>query len=373
MRSALLILLYLLRDTLHRWLIRCSSPVARFLVVFFLSFCGLVFLSSYVLSVEMLQKQIARTGGNLLVAAELLPPGSVHGSGHGLLIPRPHEYEFHVFHEPYAVGVVENQPYPLVEYMPDAAGLFPLIRHNGLFFHSDRAGCKAGMPIDVEIDAHRLQAVCLPCVPLFSILYPNGALFFPYGALPQVWGDGFVRKYVLKFPHPNYRMIERWDNILSAIAKWDKKHISTVDSKQLLQELANLERSQYHFRVGVSAGIAFILCILLTAVSSLEFRHNEYVYALMGSFGVSRLTLFFTFVAENLVLVALGFSSALLCVWCSRDYLTSELYRLPELKLSLRALENDIRTFCLAFAICIPVSCLPILAAVCRPIGKILK
>lgn len=373
MRSALLIFLYLLRDTLHRWLIRCSSPVARFLVVFFLSFCGLVFLSSYALSVEMLQKQIARTGGDLLVAVESLPPGSVHDVGHSLLIPRPHEYEFHLFHEPYAVGVVEGHPYPLVEYMPDSAAFFSPKHRNGLFFHSDRAVRNAGMPIDVEIDAHRLQAVCLPKVPLFSLLYPNGALFFPYGALPQVWGDGFIRKYVLKFPHLNYRSIERWNNILSAIAQWDKKHISTVDSKQLLLELANLERTQYRFRVGVSVGISFILCVLLTAVSSLEFRHNEYVYALMGSFGVSRLTLFFTFVAENCVLVTLGFLSALLCLWCCRDYLTSDLYRLPELKLSLWTLENDIRTFCLAFAICIPVSCLPILASVCRPIGKILK
>lgn len=372
MKSSLLILLYLIRDTVHRWLIRLSSPLARFMVVLFLSFCGLAFLSSYVLSVEVLRYQVARSGADLIVATEMMAGGTVHAAGHGLLAPRPQEYKLHTFHEAFMSAMVGEHPYPLVEYMPDGAGLFPRTEKNGVFLLPEHPRAVAG-PENVKVEEHTFQAVSLPETKLLSMLYPGGAVFFPYGSLQGVWQHGFIRKYVLRLHEADIQSIGRWENTINALARMDRRNMTVVSSKRLLAELAEMEATQYRFRVGVSVGISVILCLLLTAVSSLEFRHNEYVYALMGSFGVSRVVLFLTFVAENTVLVAAGFATALWSLMLSRHYITDVLYHVPGLELDLWALEDDIRTFCLAFAICIPVSCLPILAAVWRPIGKILK
>ena len=134
-----------------------------------------------------------------------------------------------------------------------------------------------------------------------------------------------------------------------------------------------MERTQYSFRVWVTLGISVIICLLLTSISSLEFRQNRYVYALIGSFGISRLLLFLSFIVENTFLVTVGFVASLAALWSVREYITGVLYKSPELTLDLWELENDIRTFCLAFGICVLVSSLPIGAAACRPIGKVLK
>lgn len=66
MKSLILTFLYLAKDTLHRWLTRLSSPLARVLVVFFLSLCALCFLGSYVISTKVVRDRIVTRGGDLV-------------------------------------------------------------------------------------------------------------------------------------------------------------------------------------------------------------------------------------------------------------------------------------------------------------------
>ena len=82
MISLISTLLYLAKDTLHRWLSRLSSPLARVLVVFFLSLCALFFLGTYVISVNMVRDRILAEGGDTVHA--LVSPehgGSFHVPG----------------------------------------------------------------------------------------------------------------------------------------------------------------------------------------------------------------------------------------------------------------------------------------------------
>lgn len=372
MSALVRILLYLLQETLYRWMMRFSSPLSRFLVVFFLSFCGLSFLSSYVLSVQMLRVQINRSGADLIVVSEFLDGATAHTVGEGLLMARPEEYELHVFCEPFVSAQVGEQTYPLAEYMPDAALLLPPTGFNGVFVIPEQA-VTAPHPEVVIIESHRIEGHAVPPHPLLSRIWPNGVVLIPHGSMPELEEMGCSRRHVLKLRHADVSKIAEWESVLNSLSRMDKRNLGVISSRRLMEELADRERSQYRFRVAVSVGISLILCALLTAVSSMEFRQSEYVYALMSSFGVSRILLYFTFVAENAILVFGGFAFALLALWQSKDYLTHILYRTEEVELNLWALEDDIRTFCLAFGLCVPISTLPILVAVCRPIGKILK
>ena len=58
--------------------------------------------------------------------------------------------------------------------------------------------------------------------------------------------------------------------------------------------------------------LGVIVGILLTALASMEFRQNEYVYTLMKSFGVRPVLLIMAFIVENAFLIGVSFAGA---VW----------------------------------------------------------
>ncbi len=375
MKGGFLILLYLARDTLHRWLMRLSSPLARVLVVFSLSLCGLVYLSSYVISIKALRERINRSGGGLIVAAEVVTDRHpVHGFGRYLLPSSLGDYTLHVYYEAFAPVRVGQGVSTLVELPPDKAALLPLRARKGLLVLPEHA-TEQRLPVEVVVSGYRLQASTLPESEAGELrrLWPGGAVLAPAGCLPDVWRQGFIRKYALLVHQMDEAHVGQWETVLRLLSRMEKRNMTIISSASLLGELRTLERVQYRMRVWVTIGISMIINLLMTSVSSLEYRQNQYVYALLGSFGVSRPLLFLSFVAENTVLVAAGFAIALTVLYGALQYMTETLYRTPGLYMSLWELEDDIRTFCLAFVICILVSAIPIMVALGRPIGKILK
>lgn len=377
MRAFVLIVVYLTRDTLHRWATRFSSPLARLLVVFFLSFCGLAFLCSYVISVKALRQRINSGGADVVVAAEMVADGEgPAAAGDGLIPPRPQEYRLLVFREAF-VSAMEGEAFlPLVELPPSLALLVAPGARRGLLVLPARERAAAGrLPTQVRIEGFAMEATLLPEAEagVLRKLYPGGAALAPWGCLPGMWRNGFIRKYVLQVKCADAERVGSWERALRLLARLERRQMTVVGSSELLKELAEMEATQYRFRVWVTLGIAAVICLLLTSISSLEYQQNQYVYALLGSFGVSRPMLFGAFLLENTVLVGAGFGGALAALWGVRGYVTERFFRMPGLTLGLWELEADIRTFCLAFGICVLVSGLPILAAILRPIGKVLK
>lgn len=374
MWGTLLIAFYLARDTVYRWFTRPSSPLARLSVVFFLSLCGLIFLSSYVISVKVLRQRIHRSGANLVVVAEYMERGSVHRSGHELVQPDPEQYDLYLFHESFAGTMMGKRRYSLVEYMPVCTGLFPRTERNGMYLLPAAPVYQTG-PEEVSLDGYSLRAVTIPekQAGILRRLYREGAVFIPYGSLNNIWQNGYMRRYVLRMKNPTADQVQQQEAALSLLGKLDKRRLNILSSGKLLEQLGEMESTQYSFRVWITLGISAIICLLLTSISSLEFQQNRYIYALIGSFGINRFVLFLSFIVENTVLLAVGFAASLAAVWGVRDYITRVLYKSPDITLTLWELENDIRTFLLAFGICVLVSSIPIAFAASRPIGKILK
>jgi len=373
MKASLLILLYLARDTLRRWLMRLSSPLSRVLVVFFLSFCGLVFLASYVISLKVLRERIRESGGDLVVGTEFVSGQQPAAQrGHELLPPVVGEDRCYLFHDAFISARIENSFFTLVEY-PLALTL-PMAGGNSLRFLPAKP-CNSELPVEVELDGHRLPAGTLPEAQAGFLrhLYPGGAVFLPPGSMPQLWSNGFVRRYVVKVKEVTVDNVAAWENTLRLLSQLDQGNMNIISGANMMRSLHELEESQQQFRLGVSLGISVIIGCLLTSISTLEYRQNEYVYALIGSFGISRAVLVCNFLAENAVLVAAGFAGALGALQGVLPYITRVLYRSPRTMLSLAELREDITLFCLAFLVCIAVSSLPILAAVRKPIGNVLK
>lgn len=374
MWGTLLIVFYLARDTVYRWFTQMSSPLSRLAVVFFLSLCGLVFLSHYVISLKTLRKRIISSGAELIVATEVAPRGSVHRSSHSPVPYKPSEYELYRFNEAFATATQGQRNYALVEYLPDCTGLFPVGRGCGVFLLPAEP-TQHKLPEVLTLHGYRLRAVTIPEreARLLRRLYRAGAVFIPYGSNSSLWQEGFMRRYVLQIKSPTPENVGRYEDMLRLMARLDHRRMTIISSAELLEQFATLEKTQYTVRVWVSCGISAIICLLLTCISSLEFRRSRYIYALIGSFGINRVMLYLSFIIENCLLVALGFAASLAVVWNLRHYITAVLYKSPDISLSLAELEDDIRTFALAFGICIIVSSIPIAVAAARPIGKELK
>lgn len=373
MKASLLILLYLARDTLYRWFVRFSSPLSRVLVVFFLSFCGLVFLSSYVIALKVLRQRISESGADLVVGTELVSSRqTIDQRGREVLPPVMGEDRCYLFRDAFLSAHSNNRFFTLVEY-PLVLTL-PLAGGNSLRFLPPQP-CESEVPVEVELNDHRLTAGTLPeeKAGFLRRLYPGGAVFLPPGSMPEIWCNGFVRRYVVKVKEVTADNVSAWENTLRLLSQLDRGNMNVVSGADMIRSLRDLEESQQQFRFGVSLGISVIIGCLLTSISTLEYRQNEYVYALIGSFGISRVLLFSTFLVENLILVVVGFAGALGSLQGVLPYITRVLYRSPCTMLSLAELQEDIMLFCLAFLVCIAVSSIPILAAVRKPIGNVLK
>lgn len=373
MKTTLLIIPYLIRDTLHRWMMRISSPLARFSVALFLSFCGLIFLSSYVISVKVLRDKIRSTGADLVIATQYISGAVLPERGPGLIPIDEESYDLYEMRESFISAKVGEQFISVVEYPPVMTRMLPQ-QGCSVYLLPQRGGTYRG-PTEISIENHQttVQTLADSDVPLLRKLYPAGAVFVPTGAFSFIWKRGCVIKYVLKMKNTEAEFVEVRERMLRTLARLDKIRMTIISSTGLLRELRQLESVQYQFRVWVTLGISAIICLLLTSISSLEFRQSEYIYALIGSFGISRFLLYLTYVGENVILVTLGFCTSLAGLWWVRSYITEVLYKSPGLTLSLWELEDDIRTFVLAFGISVVVSSIPILCAIFRPIGNVLK
>lgn len=377
MIPSLLILPYLIRDTLHRWFIRLSSPLSRLCVVFFLSLCGLVFLSSYVISIKMLKERIRQNGADLIIGTHMEVPPHALPERHPDLIPQSvDQHRYYHFREAFVRAEHNGQGIAVVEYPTQLTASFPQARDqaNATYLLPRVPDTYRG-PTDTTIEHYTITAQSLADndVPILRKLYPRGAVLVPTGCFEHLWNNGYLNKHVIQLTNITPDMVNFWTKTLQNISTLDKMDMGIISSAGLLKELDNMEQLQKKLRIGVTLGISSIICMLLICVSSMEFRQNEFIYALIGSFGVGRFLLYLMFIAENTVLVALGFSGALAGIWNIRSFITEKLYKAPDIALNLTELQTEIHIFLLAFVACILISSIPILFAIAKPIGNILK
>ena len=377
MKSLILILLYLCKDTLYRWRTRPSSPLARLLVVGFLSLSALVFLSNYILSAKILEQEISRNGGNLLILVDnFFPENAVDGEFTPLLPLTSEEYKALVFNEFFSMAKVGQEHYSLVEYPVSSTHAFKeLGLLDNAIYVLPRTPTQVIMPINITLQGHELTGVTLPQQKAGSLakVYQSGAIFIPSGLLPQLKQQGFMKKYIIEVKEMKSSLLQSLEDRLNQIVRLDKRSAYLQSSKRLLEELEKVRESQRHYRLGISLGISLIVGILLTAISSMEFRENEYVYALMSSFGVQRLLLIVIFIVENLVLSFLALGAALYAVMEIQPFLTRELFKAQGVGVSLEELFFDVRILSFALIICVLFSTLPIIFSAYRPIGRVLK
>lgn len=382
MKSLILTLLYLARDTVHRWLTRISSPVARVLVVFFLSLCALCFLGSYVVSAKIVRNQIMNLGGDLVTVT------LVNSDEHPSALPGAGEVRELFGADSYCLRLCGSafteeprKSFQVATYDFCRVGqMFPLMAESGCptLLVPEGSDVPRG-PLTVTM--HRMSVDVfvrhLPADNMLFRLFRQGIVVVQPEMLEQLGagrsGANFsflvLRIPDLKGPEDLLR-VERY---FRQLGKLDGVQMNTSSVADLLREMDSVLDRQVQCRAAFCLGIGCIVGILLTALSGMEYRQNEYIYTLMKSFGIHPFLLVLAFLAENTLLVASSFLAAVAVFMQSQHYIISQFFKLGRYSLSLNEIMPEIRLIAAALAVCILISAFPIILAANREIGRVLK
>lgn len=383
MRSLILTVLYLAKDTLHRWLTRLSSPVARVLVVFFLTLCALCFLGTYVISTNVIHDRIRAQGGDLV---------------HAMLHNRNSQTPFHIpsrselLRQCNADSIVlrsigsanagEEKHISLYTYdFNRTAQMYPLLACNGspTYLHpKDKAS--PGRLIDITI-AHNSPSYTIPvrAIPekhMLNKLLSRGGIIIPPDKVEKMipLHSGGMYQLLLKVPHlQSSADLTKVENYVKTFFKLEGAECYVNSAVQLLKQLDIIMSNQMQCRAIFCLGIVIIVGILLTALAGMEYRQNEYIYTLMKSFGIHPFMLVLNFIVENILLVALSFAAAILSFMHIQHLVVEQFFKLGQYQLDLHGIMPEIKLIFASLAFCVLISSLPIMVAANRSVGRVLK
>ena len=381
MISLILTILYLAKDTVHRWFTRASSPLARVLVVFFLSLCALCFLGSYVISAKAIRDKIRARGGDLVAAFFMLPKDSS-----GAFLPTRQETLQHLGADSVVIipagnaEVDERRYIPMITYDFRRAGQFmPMLSPGGgptLLCPSENPPYPAG-PLDVSVQDNSFTVMVrhLPGDHMLMRLQPGGVLLVPPEQLEYV-NQGRNMRYLRMLLQvqelENAESLNRVCRYLETLKRLEGLEGSVSSAAGLLEEMDIILSNQTQCRATFCLGIVFIVGILLTALAGMEYRQNEFIYTLMKSFGINPLLLVASFIVENLVLVAVSFGAAILVFMKAQRVIVAQ-FKLGQYSLTIEEIMPEIQLISATLLLCVLVSAIPITVAANRQIGRVLK
>lgn len=388
MKSLILTFLYLAKDTLHRWLTRLSSPLARVLVVFFLSLCALCFLGSYVISTKVVRDRIVTRGGDL-VYTTVFAQGDVPPP-----LPSRAELDARFAADSYCLRQVGSaaaatdarQQMAIYTYdfcrMPQMVPLMAPDASPTLLYPADSADFTPG-PFDIALNRggetlrRTIMARPLPEGHLLGRLLPQGGIIIQPELAQDLFGD--APRHSMSMLLLRLRRLDRTEDLrrveryLNNLCRLEHTNAAITSAAELLAEMDILLGNQNQCRATFCLGIIGIVGILLTALAGMEYRQNEYIYTLMKSFGIHPIWLVGGFVAENLLLVGAAFVAAIAVFMQTQHIIIRQFFPRDNYLLSLNEIAPEIRLIALALTLCVLLSSLPILMAANREIGRVLK
>lgn len=383
MRSLILTVLYLAKDTLHRWFTRLSSPVARVLVVFFLTLCALCFLGTYVISTKVVHDRIRSQGGDLVHAM-------VYNSSSDSRIYSPTKTE--ILQQTGAESIAlrsigyaktaDEKSIGLFTYdFQRTAQLYPLLAHDGsptLLYPYENKSTEHMTDVSIghEKETYTVPVRRLPQDHLLNKLIARGALIIPPDVVENMMpgNSGGMLQLLCKIPQlQSSADLTRVETYLKNFFKLEGADCHVNSAARLLKQLDLILSNQMQCRAIFCLGIVLIVGILLTALAGMEYRQNEYIYTLMKSFGIHPFLLVVNFIMENLLLVAFSFAAAILSFMHIQHLIVDQFFKLGQYQLTLAEIMPEIELISIALGICVLISALPIMVAANRSVGRVLK
>ncbi len=384
MISSILTVLYLARDTVHRWFARLSSPVSRILVVYFLTLSALAGLGGYVITLNLVRDELLKRGGDIVVS-------NVSGNGTNKpVLPSYREISERLNADSYLLsllGRVEmEQGTSLSVYTYDFSRqnqMLPLLSRSGIptvLQDPEHPKYKPG-PVRVKINGYFIGAFVknLPAGHPLAHVFSNDAIaVVPPDRLPPQMEERLmstplttlvIRARVLE----SSLSIDRIERYLRVLYRYEHLSGNIISGAHLLKRLDTVMDKQMQCRLAFCLGITAIVGILLTALAGMEYRQNEYIYTLMKSFGIHPLMLVGAFIIENILIVGASFAAAIASFMYFQRIIVTQVLKLGDYTLTLDEVGPEIMYISYALIMCVIISAIPIFVAANRRIGYVLK
>lgn len=385
MISLILTILYLAKDTLHRWLTRISSPLARVLVVFFLSLCALCFLGSYVITAKALRDKIRTQGGDLVQVMLFTTPTSTPAA-----LPTEREVSELLDADSISLRTLgsatigrKSVPVCTFDFQRSPQFIHLLSPSAGPCLACKPTAPYAPGPLDVRLQGEDFSRTImvrhLPANHLLMRMMPEGCILITpdmAAALADTrrGGSSGMQRMLLRVRNlEGAHSLQRVESYFQNLIRIEGAQGHVISAAHLLKEMDVVLGNQTQCRAAFCIGIVSIVGILLTALAGMEYRQNEYIYTLMKSFGIHPLLLVGSFLAENLLLIGLSFAAAVQTFMLCQESIATQFFKMGQYSLQLREIMPEIQLIAAMLLLCIAVSSLPIIAAANREIGRVLK
>ncbi len=382
MISLILTILYLAKDTVHRWFTRVSSPIARVLVVYFLTLSALAALGSYVITLNLVRHELISRGADTVVAAI-----SSQNQGKAMFVPsyeaieKALNAESYLLHVYGAVSLPNGQTVQAYSYdFSRMRQMMPYLAPDGgptLLQPEDHQLLPPG-PGDVFYNKMRVPVMVrnLPVGHTLHRIVRSGALIINPDHLPPQMEPNrrsLVSLIIRVRNLDSSESILKVERYIEMLKRYEKAFGSVISAGSILSRMDDVLSKQTQCRVAFCLGISAIVGILLTALAGMEYRQNEYIYTLMKSFGIHPLLLVGAFIVENLLIVAASFAAAIATFMYFQDIIVTQILKLGKYTLTINDILPEIYLISYTLLGCVLVSCVPIFVAANREIGRVLK
>gem|GEM_PF-5971889 len=163
-------------------------------------------------------------------------------------------------------------------------------------------------------------------------------------------------------------------NRLEHLFRLDKRNIQMIDQRNLLQELEQIYDLQAKWRLGVAIMISIVLTLLIGSTALLEFRQNQYVIALLKSFGVRVYLVALAFIFENILLISFGLGvAAIIMNFFSKKAMNALSQSFGTTTLDWSFNFADLQVLALASSIGVILALIPVFKSLQKPVGRVLQ
>jgi hypothetical protein len=381
MRSSILIVSYLWKDTWSRWLEQPSSVLARLFVGALLVVVATVILVAFNLLERSIRLRLENFGLNTLVIRENisgLDPELLHSSDRpDRLAPLQAAGDKMRLRQLFVRAQTELQTeVPVMSYPPDALPKLAewLGTETPLVYFNER------LPENI------LLRVSLGRQSGFALVRHMGDFLRPLAVddlllVPQGWASdmeriGFVETTVFQRQSSAMPMA-LYVEAVNVLYSVDRRSSPQLQSAlPLLQELERLQGRQQQWRMLLAATLGMAVALVFGSIAVLEFRQNLFISALLRSLGAPAGFLYFRQWLENAFLANLAAVGAVALVAA----LHAEIFGALGVPSSLLGLRDANPYWSIEIAltlICVNVgaflSSLPVAVGLRRPVGAILN
>lgn len=386
MRGVVLLTLYLMRDTVARWIEQPAGVIAKGSVVGFMVATAMAILASFALAADELERRLGDIGLDRFYVREAILQ-STRKPGEptvGEMLEQSNVFgpEVRVVRlraAPVRVTSEFGQTLPAYLYDADAPPLETQRSDaNGLVL------CLPGVPEGVSVEVHvdrpaadRVTAVATTAPPpeWSASIDPSGLVLVPDG-LGLLGARNVVSQLVIVERGPNSPSLEEMTTAVMRLARAERIDVTVQGPGPIIRSLDELRSRRDLVRGGLAvifgAGAAFVFA----AMGVLEYREVRYVGALLRSFGAAPWSLFARHAIEQLLIANLGLITALSLMWYTRAHTVAALgYPVGPSQESVLAsiVAPEVEVIAMIMNGGVMVGLLPVAWLIAKPVGRVLS